>query len=102
MVDEARGEHYSGQPVEGTGKRSSILQFRSALDDGDGKATSDERTGGCRATGATSVASTGTPGAADEGQTTDSRVQDNHATSAAAASKKITMDDVALTPCLGK
>ena len=53
MVDQARGEHYSVHAVEGTGKHSSILQFRSAHDDGDSKGTSDGRTSGCPATGHT-------------------------------------------------
>ena len=101
MVDQARGEHYSVHAVEGTGKHSSILQFRSAHDDGDSKGTSDGRTSGCPATGDTAVASTRTPRAADEGQTTYSRFQAVVATSAA-ASKKITMDDLVLKPCLGK
>ena len=31
MVDQARGEHYSVHAVEGTGKHSSILQFRQLM-----------------------------------------------------------------------
>ena len=75
MVDQARGEDYSVHAVEGTEKHSSILQFRSAHDDGDSKGTSDGRTSGCPATGDTAVASTRTPRAADEDQTNYSRFQ---------------------------
>ena len=101
MVDQPRGEHYSVHAVEGTGKHSSILQFRSAHDDKDSRRTSDGRTSACTATGDTSVASTRTPRAADEGRTNCSRFQAVGATSAA-ASKKMTMDDLVLNPCLGK
>ena len=101
MVDQARREQYSVHAVDGTGKHSSILQFRSAHDDGDSKGTSDGRTSGCPATGHTAVASTRTPRAADEGQTNYSRFQAVVATSAAVF-KKMTMDDLVLKRCLGK
>ena len=100
MVNQARGEHYSVHAVEGTGKQSSILQFRSAHDDGDSKGTNDGRTFGCPASGDTAVASTRTLPAADEGQTRCARCHASVATSPATSKKRL-VDDVVVKPCSG-
>ena len=84
MVDRARGEPYSVHAVDGTGKYSSIFQFRSAHDlDGDSKGTSDGRTCGCPVTKDTAVASTSRD--AGEGQTNYLCFQDIGAILAAAS-----------------
>ena len=100
MVNQARGEHYSLHAVEDTGKQCSILQFRSAHNEGDNKGTSDGRTSSCPASRDTAVASTRTLPAAAEGQTRCARCHASLATTPGTSKKRL-VDDVVVKPCSG-